>query len=101
MVGVGGSGRKSLATLSAFIAFTNEVQTIDHKSDMKIWIEELQKVMKVAGVDNKSTTLLLSDTQIFSESLLEDICNILNNGEVPNLFPPDEKAKIMDEINDP
>ncbi|KAL4494234.1 hypothetical protein ABPG73_018753, partial [Tetrahymena malaccensis] len=101
LVGVGGSGRKSLATLSAFIAFTNEIQTIDHKSDMKIWIEELQKVMKVAGVDNKPTTLLFSDTQIFSESLLEDICNILNNGEVPNLFPPEEKAKIMDEINDP
>ena len=57
--------------------------------------------MKVAGVDNKPTTLLLSDTQLFNESLLEDICNILNNGEVPNLFPPEEKAKILEEITDP
>lgn len=31
--------------------------------------------------------------------MLEDVCNILNNGEVPNLFPPDEKQKIIDEIS--
>jgi dynein heavy chain len=30
--------------------------------------------------------------------MLEDICNILNNGEVPNLFPPEEKAKIIEEL---
>lgn len=41
LVGVGGSGRKSLATLSAFVAYSNEVQTIDAKNDLKIWIEEL------------------------------------------------------------
>jgi dynein heavy chain, axonemal len=101
LVGVGGSGRKSLATLSAFIAFSNEVQVIDSKNDVKIWVEEMQRIMKIAGIDMKSTLLLFSDTQIFSESLLEDICNILNNGEVPNLFPPEEKSKIIEEITDP
>lgn len=51
LVGVGGSGRKSLATLSAFIAFSNEVQSIDSKNDIRIWIEELQRIMKIAGVE--------------------------------------------------
>lgn len=101
LVGVGGSGRKSLATLSSYIAFSNLIQQIDHKSDLKIWVEELQKVMKVVGIDTKNATLLLSDIQIFNESLLEDICNILNNGEVPNLFPMEEKVKILEEINHP
>ena len=30
--------------------------------------------------------------------MVEDICNLLNNGEIPNLFPTEEKAKIIEEI---
>lgn len=41
---------------------------------------------------------LFSDTQIVKESFLEDINNLLNSGEVPNLFLPDEKANICDEL---
>jgi dynein heavy chain len=37
LVGVGGSGRKSLATLSTFIAFQNEMMQVDPKN----WIEDL------------------------------------------------------------
>lgn len=33
---------------------------------------------------DKRQTFLFSDTQILYESFLEDINNILNNGEVPN-----------------
>lgn len=32
------------------------------------------------------------------ESFLEDINNLLNSGEIPNLFPPDEKISICEEI---
>jgi dynein heavy chain len=31
--------------------------------------------------------------------MYEDISNLLNNGEVPNLFPVEEKAKIVEEIS--
>ena len=31
--------------------------------------------------------------------MVEDICNILNNGEVPNLFPTEEKMKIIEEMS--
>jgi len=41
---------------------------------------------------------LFSDTQIVQESFLEDINNLLNSGEIPNLFPADEKAQICDEL---
>ena len=30
--------------------------------------------------------------------MYEDISNLLNNGEVPNLFPLEEKAKIVEDI---
>ena len=42
---------------------------------------------------------MYSDTQILRESMVEDISNILNNGEVPNLFPLDEKMKIIEEMS--
>lgn len=32
------------------------------------------------------------------ESFLEDINNLLNSGEIPNLFPNDEKVAICEEI---
>ena len=32
------------------------------------------------------------------ESMVEEVCNILNNGEIPNLFPMEEKTKIVEEI---
>ena len=35
-----------------------------------------------------------------SENFLEDINNLLNSGEIPNLFPKDEKEVICDEITD-
>ena len=93
LVGVGGSGRKSLATLSCYIADYELIQV-----DAKTWADELMRVMKLVGVEQKQALFLFSDTQILDESNLEDICNILNNGEVPNLFPPDKKAEILEGI---
>jgi hypothetical protein len=40
-----------------------------------------------AGALGAPTVFLFSDTQLKEESFLEDINNILNTGEVPNLFP--------------
>lgn len=54
--------------------------------------EDIKKLLMKAGVDNEPQVFLFSDTQIVKESFLEDINNLLNSGEVPNLFPPDEKA---------
>lgn len=41
-------------------------------------------------------TFLFSDTQIISESFVEDINNMLNSGEVPNIFPNDERVAICE-----
>ena len=31
--------------------------------------------------------------------MYEDICNLLNNAEIPNLFPIEEKGKIVEDIS--
>ena len=41
-------------------------------------------------------TFLFSDTQIKNETFVEDINNMLNSGEVPNIFPSDERASICE-----
>ena len=41
---------------------------------------------------------LFSDTQIKDESFLEDINNILNSGDVPNIYANDELDKIYNEM---
>ena len=51
------------------------------------WRDDLRRVLKQAGAQFQPTAFLFSDTQLKDESFLEDINNILNTGEVPNLFP--------------
>lgn len=51
-----------------------------------------------AGTEGKPTTFLFADNQIKSESFMEDISMILNTGDVPNLYPADEKAEIIEKM---
>merc|ERR1740138_594569 len=60
--------------------------------------EDIKEFMIKAGVGGKHTVWLFTDTQIVNDSFLEDINNILNAGEVPNLFPPDEMDKVIGDM---
>ena len=55
--------------------------------------------MKMGGIEQKETVFMFSDTQIIKEAMVEDLCNILNNGDVPNLFPLEERVKIIEEMS--
>ena len=50
--------------------------------------------MRKGAEGSSNAVFLFSDTQIKEESFLEDISNLLNSGEVPNMFPIDEKNEI-------
>ena len=53
-------------------------------------------MLKNAGAYGKPTVFLITDTQIKEESFLEDIDNLLNTGEVPNLYAVDEKQELLE-----
>lgn len=95
LLGVGGSGRQSLARLATYIANYKIFQIEVVKGyNMQNWREDVKKALMQAGIDNKSTSFLFVDTQIINEQMLEDINNILNSGDVPNLYKTEDLEPI-------
>jgi dynein heavy chain len=99
LIGVGGSGKQSLCRLAASVG---DMKCIMIELVRGYGINELREDIKLmminAGVAGKHTVWLFTDTQIVNDSFLEDINNILNAGEVPNLFPEDEISKIVGDM---
>lgn len=101
LVGVGGSGRASCTRLATSMCeynlYTIEMSRTYGQSE---WRDDLKALLSKAGSEGKSTTFLMSDTQINDESFLEDLSMLLNTGDVPNLYLSEEKAEILEKMSD-
>ena len=98
LIGVGGSGKQSLSRLCSFLkeceVFQIELTKNYNRDSFK---QDMMLLMIKAGVDRTPMSFVFTDSQISDESFLEFINNLLNTGEIPNLFS--KKEDYEDIIN--
>ncbi|XP_029949300.1 dynein heavy chain 6, axonemal [Salarias fasciatus] len=96
LVGVGGTGKQSLTRLAAHMCGYRcfEIE-LSRGYNYDSFHDDLRRLYRMAGVEGKDMVFLFTDTQIVVEEFLEDINNMLNSGEVPNLFEKDELEQVL------
>jgi dynein heavy chain len=101
LVGIGGLGKTCVTRMASFLT-DYQVMSIEEAKGavgdkFKEWLRK-SVLLKCAGPDaeltGRSTTFMISESFIRDENLFEDINNLLNSGEVPNIFPKDEREKL-------
>eukprot|EP00066_Takifugu_rubripes_P027828 XP_011617094.1 PREDICTED: dynein heavy chain 9, axonemal [Takifugu rubripes] len=99
LVGVGGSGKQSLARLAAFISSLDVFQITLRKgysvSDLKM---DLASLYIKAGMKNIGTMFLMTDAQVADEKFLVLVNDLLASGEIPDMFPDEEVEHIIGSV---
>jgi dynein heavy chain len=99
LVGVGGSGRQSLTRLASKIP-DYDIFQIEIKKQYRMieFREDVKNLMRSCGGKGQPTTFIFNDNSIKEEAFLEDVNNILNSGEVPNIFTAEDKIDVTDSV---
>lgn len=99
LVGVGGSGKQSLARLAASVAGYDVTQL---QTRPGYGIPELRTDLSAlclkAGLKKLPTVLLVTDAQLIDETLLGPIHDFLAAGEIPGLFSDDEIDNVVQAV---
>ena len=99
LVGVGGSGKRSLARLSAFICnylvYTITISGSYGVNDLK---EDLKVMYNKAGLKEEGVMFLFTDSQITNERFLVYLNDLLASGNIPDLYSQEEKDEIVNTI---
>ncbi|KAH8057770.1 hypothetical protein JL722_6308 [Aureococcus anophagefferens] len=92
LVGVGGSGKKSLSRLSSFICgFQTTMIQISATygiNDLKV---DLQAMYNRAGVKSEGVMFLFTDAEITNERFLVYLNDLLGSADIADLYAQDEK----------
>jgi dynein heavy chain len=98
-VGVGGSGKQSLAKLAAFICgyevFQISVTSTYGAAEFKA---DLVQLYTRTGVKSVPTVFLMTDGQIVAETFLVYLNDLLSSGYIPDLFTQEEKDTICNSL---
>ena len=65
--------KASLAKVATYISVNNEVMQVDTKN----WGEEVQRILRVVGLEMRKSVILFHDTQILNDSIVFSYVNLL------------------------
>jgi dynein heavy chain len=97
LIGLGGSGRQSLSTLSAYLMdqeLFESKQTKNYRQED--WVQEVKDLMMKAGLAKKNCVFLLNDYVLKYSYVLADVNNLINQYEIPGVFGKDDKVAIYE-----
>eukprot|EP01063_Lacrimia_lanifica_P013523 TRINITY_DN2016_c0_g3_i2.p1 TRINITY_DN2016_c0_g3~~TRINITY_DN2016_c0_g3_i2.p1 ORF type:complete len:4660 (+),score=2247.11 TRINITY_DN2016_c0_g3_i2:150-14129(+) len=96
LVGVGGSGKQSLSRLSSYICGYEKFQIVVTATyginDFRV---DLQQLYIKCGQKNQLYAFIITDGQIVKKEMLVYLNDLLNSGNIPDLFPPDEMEGLQ------
>uniref|UniRef100_A0A383W4S5 Dynein-1, subspecies f n=1 Tax=Tetradesmus obliquus TaxID=3088 RepID=A0A383W4S5_TETOB len=99
LVGVGGSGKQSLARLAAYSAGCGVFEIcLTRGYDEAAFREDLKKLYGMLGAEDKRMVFLFTDSHVADEGFLELINNMLTSGMVPALYDDAEKEGLVSSI---
>jgi len=99
LVGVGGSGKQSLARLAAFICGNTVMQiAISGTYGITDLKEDLKNMYNKAGIKGEPILFLFTDSQIADEKFLVYLNELLASGNIPDLFASDEQDSICGSV---
>ena len=99
LIGVGGSGKQSLLRLCTYMR-SMEYKSIEITKGFgaAAFREIMKGYMKEAGIAGTGISFVMTDTQIIDETFIENLNNLLNTGEIPNLMLPEDKDEITNGV---
>ncbi|KEG12669.1 dynein heavy chain [Trypanosoma grayi] len=99
LVGVGGSGKQSLARLASFINGHDVFQILVTSSyGITEFRTDMQELYRKCGLKGYPFAFIITDTQVVSQDMLVYLNDMLASGNVPELFNQDERDGIIGSI---
>ena len=99
LVGVGGSGKQSLARLAAFICGYEVFQiSVTSSYGVAEFKTDLLALYTRCGVKGIGVVFLITDSHIVNERFLVYINDLLSSGNIPDLMTPEEREGMCNSV---
>lgn len=99
LIGAIDSGRKTLVRLAVLVCRQKLFEPqITPTYGIETWRNDIKCALKSAGGLGLQTVLLLHEHQLIDEAFYIDIDYLLNSGDIPNLWPIDEKQELLEMV---